>query len=852
MADRTLELLIRLAGNNAGLKAAIAGSQRDLAQLGRGGAQAGGDVSRGIDGAVASIRRLAIQAGAGFLTFQGLRAVVGDFIRTAGDFERLRIQLKSLMGTAEQGEQAFAWLQDFAERTPFQLQDLTQSFIRLKAFGMDPMNGTMAAIADQAALLGGSQETLNGIVLALGQAWAKQKLQGEEILQLVERGVPVWELLAEVTGRTTAEVQDLSAKGALGRDVIAGLIEAMGRRSSGAAADQMSTFSGMVSNAQDAWDRFLDTIAQSGALDEVKTALDGILGSVTDAADSGELEALAQQIAGGFGTVIGAGRDVTAVIQSIAPELKALAELWVASKVLAYASALRAAAIAGPLAAGGLGLVTGALTLLSRALVALPMLILVQQLGRLAAAAIEHRDAVRGMTDAQNEFERAQRKAMAANAEAAEAGTLSARMIRTSTRAEQDAYAERLRQAEEFWQAQFELEARANPGSEAARQANVNVRRYREALAQIAPILADRQRQEQDAADRVTKLKKDETDRIVAELDRQKEAYDEANRAIEAATKQREEIEKEFQGLVDEVSRPARPDAEPTFLGASQIRLAAEQALRAGDTERAIELAREAADAVRELHAQGGGGFAIVGLAKQIQAVATAAAAQAEAAATQQAATIKATIEDLTTRAKALETLKVGFDTAAAITDAQALRAALEAELAANPITVKVKLDPEGAGAQVLADAEVTTPGRAHGGIIPGHSPTPTADNVLIRATAGEFMQPVRSVRRYGLDVMEALRSGSVDPERIQRAVRGYAQGGLISPALGAIPPVPAPPSIAATPGAPGGTPGAPLGVLVLEAGGRSYRATLPVGDAEELLRTIHHEALKAGARTPR
>ena len=55
------------------------------------------------------------------------------------------------------------------------------------------MDGSMQAIVDQASKLGGGMERLNGISLAVGQAWAKQKLQGEEILQLVEHGVPVWE-----------------------------------------------------------------------------------------------------------------------------------------------------------------------------------------------------------------------------------------------------------------------------------------------------------------------------------------------------------------------------------------------------------------------------------------------------------------------------------------------------------------------------------------------------------------------------------------------------------------------------------------------------------------------------------
>lgn len=43
----------------------------------------------------------------------------------------------------------------------------------------------------------------------LGQAEAAE----EEILQLTERGVPVWQLLEQVTGKNTAELQRLSSAG---------------------------------------------------------------------------------------------------------------------------------------------------------------------------------------------------------------------------------------------------------------------------------------------------------------------------------------------------------------------------------------------------------------------------------------------------------------------------------------------------------------------------------------------------------------------------------------------------------------------------------------------------------------
>jgi phage tail tape-measure protein len=45
---------------------------------------------------------------------------------------------------------------------------VTQVFVRLKAFGIDPMNGAMQGIVDQVYKLGDGVEEVQGISLALG------------------------------------------------------------------------------------------------------------------------------------------------------------------------------------------------------------------------------------------------------------------------------------------------------------------------------------------------------------------------------------------------------------------------------------------------------------------------------------------------------------------------------------------------------------------------------------------------------------------------------------------------------------------------------------------------------------
>ena len=64
--------------------------------------------------------------------------------------------------------------------------------------------------------------------------------------------------------------------------------------------------------------------------------------------------------------------------------------------------------------------------------------------------------------------------------------------------------------------------------------------------------------------------------------------------------------------------------------------------------------------------------------------------------------------------------------------------------------------------------AVIRTQSLAAGGKVEGRSPSATADNIPIDATAGEFMQPVSAVRHYGAQAMEAIRRKLVPKELLQ------------------------------------------------------------------------------------
>ncbi|MCB5226177.1 tape measure protein [Alishewanella sp. 16-MA] len=304
----------------------------DVKKLGDDYLRANGQQRTFSQGAANVTSRLVALAGT-YLGINRLWQTLTSIFTTGSQFEKLDVQFSALMGSVAGGEQATAWVKDFTKNTPLQLEEVSKAFVRLKAFGLDPMDGTLQGIVDQAFKLGGGFQEVEGISLALGQAWAKQKLQGEEILQLIERGVPVWDLLQQVTGKNTQELQKLSEQGQLGRDVIKQLMEEIARQSKGAAAANMTLLSGLISNAKDNIAQFYDLVSRSGAMDWLKEQIAELNAEFAEMAADGRLQEWAQRFSD---TIVSAGtlvRDTGAALYEFREEIGWVAKAWLALKI---------------------------------------------------------------------------------------------------------------------------------------------------------------------------------------------------------------------------------------------------------------------------------------------------------------------------------------------------------------------------------------------------------------------------------------------------------------------------------------------------------------------------------------
>lgn len=143
----------------------------------------------------------------------------GLAVKTAADYEKLRVSMDVLNGSAKEGARNFERLKEFSAGTPFQLSDLASAQNMLQGFGMaaDEAFQSIKMIGDISAVSGGSIE---GIGIAFGQAAAEGQLMTRDIRQLINQGVPAIKLLADTMNVAESEIFDLASQGEISFEIL--------------------------------------------------------------------------------------------------------------------------------------------------------------------------------------------------------------------------------------------------------------------------------------------------------------------------------------------------------------------------------------------------------------------------------------------------------------------------------------------------------------------------------------------------------------------------------------------------------------------------------------------------------
>ncbi len=208
---------------------------------------------------------------AAFAVIQTARFV---FFKTA-ELETQRKSLEVLTGSIEKTNSIIQELQEFGAVTPFTSSELIEQTKRLKAFGFET-NELVDTTKRLSEVAGATGADLTGIATAFGQIRAKGKLQQEENLQLLERGVDITTELKNITGLQGEAFEKAQRQGKIGADLVnQALINLTNEGGAffGGATAQATTLNGKLSTLQDSIETLARTIGTE-LEDEIKAILD--------------------------------------------------------------------------------------------------------------------------------------------------------------------------------------------------------------------------------------------------------------------------------------------------------------------------------------------------------------------------------------------------------------------------------------------------------------------------------------------------------------------------------------------------------------------------------------------------
>lgn len=156
--------------------------------------------------------------------------------------------------------------------TAYGLEEAATVAASAVAAGVKPgqdLERTLKLVADAATISGRDMESMGLIV---NKVLAKGKVQGQEIMQLSQAGIPITQLLAKQMGVTAEAVMDLVSQGKIGaKEFLAAIEDGMG----GAALRSGETTVGAFKNMGAAASRLAATLT-SGLFGQSKTVFQGI------------------------------------------------------------------------------------------------------------------------------------------------------------------------------------------------------------------------------------------------------------------------------------------------------------------------------------------------------------------------------------------------------------------------------------------------------------------------------------------------------------------------------------------------------------------------------------------------
>lgn len=177
---------------------------------------------------------------------------IASGIEYNAQIEKYTTGFTNMLGSAEAAQQVMSQIQEDAAKTPFDVESLTKANQYLISAGENASyaRNTIMALGDAVSATGGGNDELNRMSQNLQQIANTGKATAADIKQFAYAGIDVYGILADYTGKSTAEVQKMT----ISYDLLTQALQAAseeGGRYYNSMDTQSQTMNGRVSTLKD-------------------------------------------------------------------------------------------------------------------------------------------------------------------------------------------------------------------------------------------------------------------------------------------------------------------------------------------------------------------------------------------------------------------------------------------------------------------------------------------------------------------------------------------------------------------------------------------------------------------------
>ncbi len=222
-------------------------------------------------------------------------AIVGVGVAAFNEFAKydaLAKGLEAVEGNARNAANAMRVLRDIAKLPGLGLEEAIKGFSGLRMQGLTAAQSerVLRASGNATALMGGGQEELGRVLMAIRQILSRPNLSGEELNQLAEAGLPAHRILMDAFG--TADGGELKKMGVDSRDALEAIVQGLEKMPKAADSAKNS-----LENLRSAVSLGLASIGEGVAFGVFSSGIKDVTSVLEDLESSGGLKMIGEGIA---------------------------------------------------------------------------------------------------------------------------------------------------------------------------------------------------------------------------------------------------------------------------------------------------------------------------------------------------------------------------------------------------------------------------------------------------------------------------------------------------------------------------------------------------------------------------